>query len=149
VRCFDKHAPRLAQRLRLWENIQTHFCLRRVKSPTLVCKLSNQAPSICIGDSSTSTRRSRKHGIASVNEGYRKDDVLRCRVGRGVLERGINEVIGTQGIPVDAVIKVRNGKGFLIRRYRRTASVYQSEERGQYAEAVDLTFYTSAGGCAS
>jgi hypothetical protein len=104
---------------------------------------------MCIGDSSTSTQRSRQHGIASVNECYGKYDVLRCRVGRGVLERGIHKVIRFQGIPVDAVIKVRDGKGLLVGGNRRTPSVYRSEERGQYAEAVDLTFYTSGGGCAS
>ena len=115
VRCFDKHAPQLAQSLRLLENVQTHFRLRRVKSPTLVCKLSNQTLSVCIGDSSTSTRRSRQHGIVRVNERYGKDDILRCWVGRDVLERGIHEVVRTQGIPIDAVIKVRDGKVFSSR----------------------------------
>jgi hypothetical protein len=96
-----------------------------------VCELFNQTPSICISDSSTAIRRPRQHGIASVNEGYGKDDILWCRVGRGVLVRGIHKVIRTQRIPVNAVIKVRDGKGFLVRRYRRTASVNQSEERVQ------------------
>ena len=131
MRCFDKHAPQLAQSLRLLENVQTRFRLRRVKSPTLVCKLSNQAPCVCIGDSSTSTRRSRQHGIARVNERYGKDDILRCWVGRGVLERGIHEVVRTQGIPIDAVIKVRDGKGLLVEGNRRTTSVCRAEERGQ------------------
>jgi hypothetical protein len=58
-------------------------------------------------------------------------------------------VIQFQGIPVDAVIKVCDGKGLLVGRNCRTPSVHRSEERGQYAEAVDLTFYMSAGGCAS
>ena len=58
-------------------------------------------------------------------------------------------MIRFQGIPVDAVIKVRDSKGLLIGGNRRTPSVYQSEEHEQYAEAVDLTFYTSGGGCAS
>ena len=52
-------------------------------------------------------------------------------------------MIRFQGIPVDAVIKVCDGKGLLIGGNRRTPSVYRSEERGQYAEAVDLTFYTA------
>ena len=81
-----------------------------------MCKLSDQAPSICVGDPSASIRRSRQHSIASVYERYWKDDVLRYWMGRGVLERGIHKVIRTQGIPVDAVIKVRDGKGFLIGR---------------------------------
>ena len=58
-------------------------------------------------------------------------------------------MIRTQGIPINSVIKVRDGKGFLIRRYRRTASAYQPEERKQYTEMFDLTFYTSAGRCAN
>ena len=40
-----------------------------------------------------------------------------------MLEGGIREVIRDQGVPVNAVIKVRNGKSSLIRRYRRTTSV--------------------------
>lgn len=120
--CSNKHVPRLAQCLQLSENIHTHF-FEKVKSRTFVCELSNQAPVICIGDSSASIRRSRQHGIASINECYRKDDILRYRVSRGVLERGIHKVIRAQGIPVNAIIKVRNGKGLFIRRYRRTASV--------------------------
>jgi hypothetical protein len=117
------------------------------KSPTLVCKLSNQAPSICIGDSGTPIRRSRQHSVASVNECNGKDDILRHCVGRGVLEGGIHKVIRTQGIPVNAVIKVRNSESFLVRGYRRTASVIDlSREIGRNA---DLTFYTSAGGCAN
>jgi hypothetical protein len=71
------NTPRLAQCLQLLENIQTHFCSKKAKSPTLVGKLSNQAPSICISDSGTPIRRPRQHGFASVNECYRKDDVLR------------------------------------------------------------------------
>ena len=59
----------------------------------LVCKLSNQTPSLCISDPSTSIRGSRQHGIASVNEGYGKDDILQCWVGHGVLEQGIHKVI--------------------------------------------------------
>ena len=58
-------------------------------------------------------------------------------------------MIRFQGIPVDAIIKVRDGKGLLVGGNRRTPSVYRSEECGQYAEAVDLTFYTSGGGCTS
>ena len=58
-------------------------------------------------------------------------------------------MIRFQGIPVDAIIKVRDGKGLLIGGNCRTPSVYRSEKRGQYAEAVDLTFYTSGGGCTS
>ena len=104
-------------------SVQAHFCLKKVKPHTIVCKLSNQLPSICIRDPSTPIRRSRQHGIAGVDKCYGKDDVLRCLVSRGVQEWGIHKVIGTQGIPVNAVIKVRNGKGFLIRRYRRAASV--------------------------
>jgi hypothetical protein len=77
----------------------------------LVCKLSDQAPCVCIGDSSTSTRHSRQHGIVRVNERYGKDDILRCWVGHGVLERGIHEVVRTQEIPIDAVIKVHDRKG--------------------------------------
>jgi len=41
----------------------------------------------------------------------------------GVPERGIHEVIGVQGIPVNAVIEVRNSKGLLIRRYCRASAV--------------------------
>ena len=36
---------------------------------------------------------------------------------------GINEVVGVYGIPVDAFIKISNGKILLIRRYCRTPSV--------------------------
>ena len=35
-------------------------------------------------------------------------------------------MIGSQGIPIDAVIKVRDGQGLLIGGYRRTASVCPS-----------------------
>jgi hypothetical protein len=69
-----------------WRNIQTCYCLKRAKSPTLMCKLSNQAPSICVGDPSASIRRSRQHSITTVYERYRKDNILRYWVGSGVLE---------------------------------------------------------------
>jgi hypothetical protein len=47
-------------------------------------------------------------------------------------------VMTRQGIPVNAVIKVRNSESFLIRVYRRTASVVDlSREIGRN---VDLTF---------
>jgi hypothetical protein len=58
-------------------------------------------------------------------------------------------VIRTQGVPVNAVIKVCNGESFFIRGYRRTASIYRSGDRGQQAERVYRTFYMSAGGCAN
>jgi hypothetical protein len=44
-----------------------------------------------------------------------------------VLERGIHKVIRFKGIPVNAVIKVRDGKVLLVGENRRTASVYRSE----------------------
>lgn len=47
-------------------------------------------------------------------------------MGCGVLEWGIYKVIGGQGIPINAVIKVCNGKGLLIRRYRRIPSMCPS-----------------------
>lgn len=61
-------------------------------------------------------------------------------------------MIGCQGIPIDAVIKVRDGQGLLIGGYRRTASVCPSvwgaqAKSGQ--EAASRTFCTSAGGCAN
>lgn len=37
-------------------------------------------------------------------------------------------MVRTQGIPVNAVVEVCNGKGLLVRGYRRTASAYRSEE---------------------
>ena len=59
---------------------------------------------------------------------------------RGVLERGIHKVIRTQGIPVNAVVKVCNGKGLLIRGYRRTASAYRSESVGNGKKWLSLHF---------
>jgi hypothetical protein len=58
-----------------------------------------------------------------MNECEGKNDILRCWMGCGVLGGGIVEVIGGQGIPVNAVIKVCNGKSILIWRYCRTASI--------------------------
>ena len=49
-------------------------------------------------------------------------------------------MIRTQGIPVNSIIEVRDGKGFLIRRYRRTASVYRLEEHGQCKKRLILHF---------
>lgn len=57
-----------------------------------------------------------------MNECHRENDILRCWMSGGVLEGGIREVIRGQGIPIDAVIKVGDGKSPLIRRYCRAAS---------------------------
>lgn len=58
-----------------------------------------------------------------MDECNRKDGILWCWIGCGVLERGVREVIRGQGIPVNAVIKVGHGKSPLIRRYCGAASV--------------------------
>jgi hypothetical protein len=134
-------------------NIQTYFCLKKVKSSTLMCKLSNQAPSICIRDLGTPLRRSRQHSIARINKYYGEDDILQRWMGCGVLMRSIHKVIRTQGIPVNAIIKVCNGECFLVRRYGRTASVNRSGDHCHRSWAtnrkVHLTFYMSAGRYAS
>ncbi len=86
-------------------------------------KLLYQAPIFGIGDSGASVRCPRQYSTATVNECHWENDILRCWMGCSMLEGGIREVIRGQGIPVNAVIKVRNGKSSLIWRYRRTASV--------------------------
>ena len=57
-----------------------------------------------------------------MDECNRKNSILWCWIGCGVLEGDIREVIRGQGIPVNAVIKVGYGKSPLIRRHCGAAS---------------------------
>lgn len=57
-----------------------------------------------------------------MDECNRKNGILWGWISCGVLERGVCEVIGGQGIPVNAIIKVGYGKSPLIRRHCGAAS---------------------------
>ncbi len=124
-----KHIPQLAQCLPLSKNIHNWSWIHQiVKSLTIVWKRSNQSPVHCISDLGTSIWCTWQHSIITINEGYRKYSILQCWEVCGAQEQGTHKRISTQCVPVYAIMEVHNGKGFLIRRYRRMASVYQSEE---------------------
>ncbi len=49
-------------------------------------------------------------------------------------------MIRTQGIPINAVVKVCNGKSLLIGGYRRTTSEYRPERVGNGEKWLSLHF---------
>ena len=55
-----------------------------------------------------------------MNEGHGKNNVLRDRMRRSVLERGVHKVIGIKGIPVYAIVQIGHSKNLPIRGYSRT-----------------------------
>ncbi len=122
---FNEHKLWLVQYPRLLKALMIIISVlfKKNGSPTFVGKLFYQAPIFSIGDSGASIRRSRQHCTATMNECHWENDILRCWMGCGMLERGIREVIRGQGIPVNAIIKVRNSESPLIWRYCRIASV--------------------------
>ncbi len=135
--------------LSCWKQSWSWFYLKKNGSPTFMGKLLYQAPIFGIGDSGASVRCPQQYSTATMNKCHWENDILWCWMGCSMLEGGIHKVIRGQGIPVNAVIKVHNGKSSLIWRYCRTASVPRWDKRRPVAEAVKRTFYMSVGGCAN